>query len=349
MGSILKSKWFRATAIVALLLGLYAFLGFRVAPGLIRDRAIAAVRDTYGRELQIGAVCVQPFKLQLELRDVVFPDRDRQAMLSLRRLFVDFELASLWRCAWVFRDLDFEGPAVRAVLRRDGSLNLADLSPPPAADAPATGPKAEYLELAGRQKSFVRGLSPVGFTLKDFRTTPAGGAFRLAARSGEGEQFDWSGRFALSPQIASEGEFAVAGLALRARGVGEDWVTIPTLTVSDTAVSLPEQSVTIGSIVSSGLKAEAWLNPDGSINVTQLFAPVPVAPGVAAATTQVDAAGRPWTVRLASLEVLGSGIDFEDRSRAPAKRFRVGPLDLRVRDASLDLAKPLPLTLEATI
>jgi hypothetical protein len=433
MRAILESKWFRASAAVALLLGLYAFVGFRVAPGLIRDQAIAAVRETYGRELQVGAVRVQPFKLQLEVRDLAFPDRDRQAMLSLRRLFVDFELASLWRRAWVFRDLDLEGPAVRAVLRRDGTLNLADLTPQPGPDAAApdadAGPsalpglwieslairdgKAEYVELAGRQKPFVRGFSAVGFTLEDFRTTPEGGAFRLAARGGDGEQFDWNGRFALSPQVASEGEFAVAGLkatgvaefigdalpfglsagtidlggryqlslgastelkvqvprvtlaglALRARGAGEDWLTIPTLTVSDTVLALPEQSVAIGSIVSTGLEADAWLDPGGSVNLAQLFVRAPTAPESSPAPaasappppppdppgSAVRAPGRPWTLRLASFEMLGAGIDFEDRSAAPAKRFRVGSLDLRVRDASLDLERPLPVTLDATI
>ncbi len=431
MGGFFKSTGFRVAAAVALLLGLYAFLGFRVAPGLIRDQAIAAVRKNYGRELQVGAVRVQPFKLQLEVRDLAFPDRERQPMLSLRRLFVDFEIASLWRGAWVFRDLDLEGPAVRAVLRRDGTLNLADLSPRPADDVPARDPdagrsklpslwieslaisdgNAQYVELAGRQQAFVRAFPAVGFTLKDFRTTPAGGAFRLAARSREGEQFDWSGRFALAPQIASEGEFAVtglrapgvaeflgdllpfglsagtidvggryrlslgaateldlqvptvtlAGLALRARGADSDWVRLPTLTVSDTVLALPARAVTIGGIVARGLEADAWLNPDGSTNLAQLFAPpAPVAPvALAAARTDAPAtpgvaagAGaprRPWTVQLASLEVLGAGIAFEDRSRGPVKRFLIRPIDLRVRDASLDLAKPLPVTLEATL
>ncbi len=94
-----------------MLVGLYAFIGFRIAPGLLRSQAIESVRATYGRELRIGEVRVQPFKLQLEVRDLEFPDRDRQPMLSLRRLFVDFEVSSIRRRAWVVRDLDLEGPA----------------------------------------------------------------------------------------------------------------------------------------------------------------------------------------------------------------------------------------------
>ena len=425
MHAVLKSTAFRIAAMVALLVALYAFVGFRIAPGLIRGQAIAAVRETYGRELQIGAVAVQPFQWQVEIRDLAFPDRDRQAMLSLRRLFIDFEVSSLWRRAWVFRELDLEGPAVRAVLRRDGTLNLSDLSPPPAAPAAAAPPaeastlpglwieslairdgKAEYVELAGRQKPFVREFSPVGFALEDFRTTPEGGAFRLSARSGGGEQLDWNGRFALSPAISSRGEFTIAGLqapgiaeffadalpfglssgridlggryrlslgaatelnvqiprvsltdlAVRARGVDTDWVTIPALTVDDATLALPARTVAVSSITLAGLKARAWLNPDGSANLTQLLAPAPQPATATATATSLSPSpspsstpGRPWSVSLARLAIQQASFDLEDRMHAPVKRFAVAPLNVELRGMSLDLARSLPVSIDAKI
>ncbi len=435
MGAVLSSRTLRIAALLALLVALYAFLGFKVAPGLIREQAIGAVRERYGRELQIGAVTVQPFKWQIEVRDLAFPDRDRQPMLSLRRLFVDFEVSSLWRRAWVFRSLQVDGPKVRTVLRRDGTVNLADLAlPPPRPPERAVAPRpagdaaglpglwieslairdgqAEYVELAGRQKPFVRGFSPVGFVLEDFRTTPDGGAFRLSARSGGGERLDWSGRFALSPAISSQGEFRIAGLgapgiaeflgdvlpfglssgtidldgryrlslgaateldlqipsvsltglALRARGADTDWITVPAVSVSGTAIALPQRSVTVAGVLVDGLKAAAWLNPDGSVNVTQLFAPVAprdsapapapaLAPGptLASMPAAETASGRPWTGTLSRLTLRRASIDVEDRMRAPTKRFAVAPLDVDVRDLSLDLSKAVPLSVDATI
>ena len=66
--AVLRSKIFIVLAIIAALVGLYALLGFKLAPKLVRSQAIEFVRATYGRELKVGEVRVQPFKLQLEVR-----------------------------------------------------------------------------------------------------------------------------------------------------------------------------------------------------------------------------------------------------------------------------------------
>ncbi len=129
MARIFKSKLAWAAAFVAALVGLYALVGFKVAPGLVRDQAIKYVRQNYGRELRIGEVRIDPFKLQAEIRDLAIPDADGSPMLGFRRLFVDFELASLWQRTLIFKDVIVEVPEVRAVIRRGGAMNFADLAP----------------------------------------------------------------------------------------------------------------------------------------------------------------------------------------------------------------------------
>ena len=54
-------------------------------------------------------------------------------------------------------------------------------------------------------------------------------------------------------------------------------------------------------------------------------------------------------VKLSRVALSGSRVDFEDRSRPPTKRFAIAPLDLTVRNGSLDLSKPLPVSLDATV
>lgn len=219
-------------ALVALVAA-YAFVGFRVLPGVIRSQATDFVRTTYGRDLKIGAVALNPFLLQLELRDVAFPDADGTTMVGFRRLFVDFETSSLWRRAYVFREVTLEAPYAHAVKRTAG-LNLADLAPPKKSPAPppsneplpavwveslaVTEGAVDYEDRA-RRVPLARRFTPIAFSLNDFRTTPDGGDFRLSARSAAGEQFDWKGRFALAPEVSSQGEFTIAGL--RAPGIAE--------------------------------------------------------------------------------------------------------------------------------
>jgi hypothetical protein len=168
----------------------------------------------------------------------------------------------------------------------------------------------------------------------------------------------------------------LARLGLRARGVESDWVTVPTLEVADTTVLLPARRVTLGAVTLRGLRADAWVEPDGSVNLLRLVKP-PAAtdgtdpgaappgdamPGDAArgdaaqgdampgdSTAPTVADSPPWQLSLARFELLGAELRVEDRMKAPVKRFAIAPLDLRVERLGLDLALPLPVTLAATI
>jgi uncharacterized protein involved in outer membrane biogenesis len=230
--TLARSKVVIVVAVLAALVGLYALLGFKVAPGLVRSQAVDFVRETYGRELRIGDIHLHPFKLQIEIRDLAFPDADGQTMLGAERLFADFELSSLWKRAWYFRDVRLEAPMIRAVVRPQGALNLADLAidepQPPPEPEPLPGVWIAQLDVTrgvvdfvdqARSRPFERRFSPVEFALQEFRTTPEGGDFRLTAQSQHAEKFDWKGRFALAPIISSSGDFKIEDL--RAVGVGE--------------------------------------------------------------------------------------------------------------------------------
>ena len=422
MRDFLRSRVFRLGALVAVLLGLYAWAGFWLAPRIIRSQAISFVHENYHRELQIGAVRVQPFWLQLEVRDLAFPDSDGQPMLALRRFMVDFELSSLWHRAYVFREVIIEAPGVRTVVRPDGTVNLADLAlkpatpPPPKKETALPGiwveslavsdGRLEYIDRA-RREPYARKFDAIAFSLKDFRTTPEGGGFHLAARSEANEQFDWKGRFELAPQIASQGELtitalqapgiasligdalpfgvtagvidlageyqvalsdplmlqlrlpklALTGLALRAHGADADWIVVPGLELANTAVDMPAQSVAIGALTISGLKAKVWTEPDDSLNLKQLFAPAAESAATTAgapapapeSSAPSPAPSKPWTLQLSHLDVNGAAFDFEDRMQAPVKRFAFNPVNLHVEGASLDLAKQLSVRFDALI
>ncbi len=222
MPNLLKSKLFWAATIPAALVGLYALLGFKVAPSVVRDQAQAFVREHYQRELAIGAIAIHPFKLQAEVRDLALPDVDGRPMLGFQRLFVDFEIASLWNRAFTFKDVSIEAPLIRAVVRPDGSLNLADLAlpeeepeePTPSVWVQHLGVERGTIEFAdeSRPTPLMRSFHAVGFALEDFRTTPEGGDFSFDARSPQDETFEWKGRFALEPVISSQGEFRIGAL-----------------------------------------------------------------------------------------------------------------------------------------
>ncbi len=418
MGALLKSKWVWIALIGALLVGAYALLGFKVAPGMVRQQATQFVRATYKRELKLGDIRINPFTLTFEARDIALPDRDGQPMLGLRRLFIDFEVSSLWHRAYVFREVRIEAPYIRPVLRPDGSMNLADLAvpaDPKASKQPAKIPavwikalaviqgKIDYVGEAHRREPLQMQFAPVEFTLQDFRTTPEGGGFHLVATGYGGAEFDWKGRFALAPAVSSDGDFSIRKLSvprvgdllgdalpfvmskgtmqlggsyhvtltdildlrlrvptvafkdvgLRARGLDSDWIEVPDLKVEGVEVVLPLQSVTVASVALTGLVASGWLNPDGTLNLAQMFAPAapaPAAPAVpAAAATNKKPPANDWKVRVAAIDVNAAAVDLQDRMIAPGTPWKFSPLNVHVQDVTRDFARPVRFTLDCVV
>nr|MBP7610680.1 DUF748 domain-containing protein [Steroidobacteraceae bacterium] len=338
MGKVLKSKLVRAAAVVLVLTGVYALLGFYAAPRIVRSQAIEFVRENYGRELTLGEVRINPFKLQAEIKDLSLPDTDGKPMLAFRRFFVDFELSSLWQRAYVFKDVQLDAPLARAVIRPDGSVNLAELALPDEEETDEPLPALwiqqfalgdgtlQFADLA-RRAPLERQFTPVNFKLENFRTTPEGGAFGLTAQTQNAELMEWRGTFALEPQVSSAGDLAITnlnvpgaievagvelpfvipqgelnlrgsysvalgeptqltvhlpqmqldGLSLRAQGLEQDYVTVPTIVISETKIAMPANTVSLGTIAADGVKADVWTMPDGTLNIDQVFAAQPAA------------------------------------------------------------------------
>ncbi len=380
--------------------------------------------------LALGEIRIDPFKLQAEIKDLSLPDTDGKPMLAFRRLFVDFELSSLWQRAFVFKDVQLDAPLARAVIRPDGSVNLEDLALPDDsedADEPLPAVWIQRFELGdgtvqfadlARRVPLERQLTPVNFKLENFKTTPEGGAFGLTAKTQNAELLEWRGTFALAPQVSSSGDLAITnlnvpgalevagvelpfvipqgemnlsgsysvalgeamqldvrlpqmqinGLTLRAQGVEQDYVTVPTVVISDTQIAMPANTVSLGAIVAEGVKADVWTMPDGTLNIDQLFAgppaAAPISPGAPQApvtTTATDptkpghpvatpvAAEAPWTVTVANVALRSAAVSYEDRAVNPVARFELTPLDVTATDTSLDLTRPVPVKFSTTI
>lgn len=215
-------------AVIVLLTGAYAAAGYWLAPRLIKSRLPAAVMESTGQRLALGAVVVAPFALSIDVRDIALTEPDGAPLVAVRRLFVDADLVSLWRRALVLRTVSIEQPVTHLVVRADGSLNLVTALTPKAPDPAQDEQDGEGLRLFIAELSIVRGrveaadlrrpvpvrerFEPIDVRLRDF-TTLAGGAgrFRLAAEGAGGARVGLRGRFKLEP-FELAGGFALQGL-----------------------------------------------------------------------------------------------------------------------------------------
>jgi len=417
-----KTRAFRISAAVALLVGLYALAGFWLAPKLVRNALNDEIPKTLvGVTPSIGEIHINPFLFKVEIKDFSLTGAQGTKLLGFGRLFIDFQFSSLWHRAYTFKNIDIDSPFANAVIFKDGSLNLAQLSPKaPEKPQPKSNEPIPALRIGSfkvsqgflsfddrrRPSDFATRLEPINFELQNFVTGVEGGRFNFTGTSKLGERIEWHGHLAVQP-IESNGELQIMGLqahtiweyladqlnfqvnsgkidvaatyqfslkdavdlkvdvskvalndlAVRPKNSDVDWITVPQLLVSGTTVDLKQRHAHSDSVTLSGVKLVTWLDPDGSINLLQL-ARTPAAPASTSAATlptvtkppaPADAAGPPWTFDLREFALAEASISAEDRRTKPVAKVLIAPLSIKVMGASLDLAKPLNVALDAKI
>ena len=417
---------------VAVVVGLYALAGFVMAPKLLRGKLLEEIPKTLNVTPTVGDIHINPFLFKLDLKNFALAAPDGSKLLGFDRLFVDFELSSLWHRAYTFRRIELDAPVLNAAVAPDGVINLLALEPKPTPSSPPPKPPAKSAPLPAvriasfkitkgsvsyedrsRPSVFALRLEPITFDLRDFTTGVAGGLFTFTGASKLGEHVEWHGHLSVQP-VASDGELHIEGLqartlwayledqlnfvvasgildvqstykfsltdrvnlaldvakatvsnlAVRPRDSATDWVSLPGLDMSGAAIDLTQRSGTIDSLSLTGLKVLAWLEPDGAINLLKLAVPAApggasagaprgaAAPAVATATVvpaASPAAATPWKIDVHDLALREASISAEDRTVQPAVKVLLAPLSLNVRGASLDLAKPVQVTLDSKI
>ena len=222
-----KTKAFRITAAVAVLLGLYALAGFVLAPRLLRSALMEDIPKTLGVTPAVGEIHVNPFLFQVEIKNFSLAARGGEKLLGFGRLFVDFQLSSIWHRAYTFSNIEIDAPTVNAIVAHDGNLNLLQLrpkTPAPAAPPPKSGPLPALrigsfkvsqgtvsYEDRSRPSVFAARLEPINFQLVDFTTGVDGGRFTFSGSSKLGERVTWRGHVSVQP-VESDGEFQINAL-----------------------------------------------------------------------------------------------------------------------------------------
>ena len=217
-------KIFVLAAIAALVIGLYAIIGFFVVPRAVKSQIQEFARENYQRDPTVGTVRFNPFTLTLVIEGFAFPDADAKPLFGFERLVVNSSLSSIWRRGPSLELIELDQPFGRAVIRPDGTLNLADLAKPFEKEqepGPQSEPTRVFIDLLrvirGRvdfedhtkPTPFHAQLQPVTFALREFSTVGTGAnSYALDAESTDGGKFTWNGTFELKP-VSAKGQFAL--------------------------------------------------------------------------------------------------------------------------------------------
>src|SRR5437762_2988411 len=83
----------------------YALFGFLILPGILRGQIIRGVRQNLKREVRLDRVRFNPIILSLTLQGFELRDPDGTPFVAFDRLYADFQVSSLARWAFTFREL----------------------------------------------------------------------------------------------------------------------------------------------------------------------------------------------------------------------------------------------------
>jgi len=212
----------------------YTLSGFFLAPLLVEKLAVDYARDGMGRDLALQRVRINPFALSAEIEGLDLRDPDGETLFALDGLRIDFQSSSLFRWAWTFREIRFEGPYVLYERFEPGddrlSRLLADMERLAPEPAPEPEPDAGLPRLLIDDLQIVAGRAtardhaprtpvaleagPVSVEVRQLNTLPdREGRQRVEVRLEDGAAVIWQGSLSLAP-LRSEGDLAIERLPL---------------------------------------------------------------------------------------------------------------------------------------
>jgi uncharacterized protein involved in outer membrane biogenesis len=202
----------------------YALAGFFLAPWLVGRQVPRYVEEQLQHQASLGRVRINPFTFTFEVKEFRLQDGAGEPLLEFARLFVDFEVESIFRRAWTFADISLETPVLHLLIDEQGRLNLARFLEmlPEKEEPPDETPARFFLKhsaLSGGTMHFAdhsgsapvrTTFAPVAVEFNEISTLPErSGAYALTALLPEGGSLGWQGEISLAP-LASHGTLTIA-------------------------------------------------------------------------------------------------------------------------------------------
>lgn len=104
-------------------------VGWLALPWVLRSVGEKIGSERLGRAVQIGAVDVRPWSLELTVRDVRIAgaSADSKPLFQLQRLYLNVQWESLWRLAPVLDGLELDAPVLHITQQAPGRYDIDDI------------------------------------------------------------------------------------------------------------------------------------------------------------------------------------------------------------------------------
>ncbi|MCJ8297301.1 MAG: DUF748 domain-containing protein, partial [Colwellia sp.] len=125
-----NKKLLKITFIALSTIALYALALGLLTPYLLKEKLPAIVSENSSYTLQVADIDINPFYLSLEVKQLKILDENGEDFTGFERLFVNFQMSSLFRWLWTFDEFTLEGPHLHYQLYQDSSSNFDELIGP---------------------------------------------------------------------------------------------------------------------------------------------------------------------------------------------------------------------------
>lgn len=211
------------------LLLIYTLVGFFLAPRLIQSQLLQRLPAATHRQVEVGRVEVNPFCLTLTVSNLTLTEPDGARFASVERFHADLQVASLWRRAWVLREVEIGQPFLQLQRKADGTFNVDNLRSTTAGSPSAPLPRIDIGrfrmgpgELALNDDAipggFAKRFSSVELQFTHLSTRPqARSPGQLTFVGDTEETFSWEGDLGLNPP-ASHGTLRLEAFPIPRQG-----------------------------------------------------------------------------------------------------------------------------------
>ncbi len=278
-GNVIRTNWLnphrkRFWVIVVVLF--YTATGFFLVPVVIKNALVSLIQEDLGRSAEVEKVAFNPYVLSLRVGGFEMLDTDGQSLAAFDELRVNFQLSSLFRRAWTFREIRLDGLSVflERFDARDSRLGrlLNDLAALKTPETPGNGQSAR--EKSGLPRLLIHDLTitdgrvdardnlpstpvetymaQINISIQELNTLPdRHGRQFVTIELPNGASLHWEGSLTLSP-LDSEGELVLENSDLAQ-------------TISYIEALLPLNSINVR--MSSRFHYRIHMEDDGKLNV----------------------------------------------------------------------------------
>ncbi len=226
-------KYKKPLLIIAGLISFYAILGFFVVPWAIKAKLPDIIQEQTGKIGSLAEARFNPFTLALSLKGFEMKEPNDEKIIGLGELFINYGVInSFAKLAVAVDEIRLTEPYANIKIRKDGSLNLADLAKPGepeeepedseesdelfpvwVKDIKIETGKIDFADLS-LDSPFKTDITPLNLHVQNLTTKLSDDeqGLSLSLNLGAGGSLDWRGDLELNPSIKSTGQLEIKAL-----------------------------------------------------------------------------------------------------------------------------------------